>query len=45
MQALGGEEAYSSYSLFASALEGSESSAPRLGRALTSGKGPPVPIG
>jgi hypothetical protein len=40
---LGGEE-YSSYSFKTSALDGGEWSASRLGRALSPGKGPPVPI-
>jgi hypothetical protein len=44
MQALGGEEVYSSYSFTASALDGGEWSASRPGRALPPGKGPPVPI-
>jgi hypothetical protein len=38
-----GEE-YSSYSFSTSALNGGEWSASRLGRDLTQGKGPPVPI-
>jgi hypothetical protein len=40
---LGGEE-YSSYSFTTSALDGGEWSASRPGRALSPGKGPPVPI-
>jgi hypothetical protein len=44
MEALGGRR-YSSYSFRASALDGGERSASRLGRALSPGKGPPVPIG
>jgi hypothetical protein len=39
-----GERMYSSYSCMTSALDGCEWSASRLGRALPSGKGPPVPI-
>jgi hypothetical protein len=39
-----GERKYSSYSFTTSALDGGESSASRLGRALTPGKGPTVPI-
>jgi hypothetical protein len=35
---------YTSYSFSTSALDGSEWSASRPGRALTPGKGPPVPI-
>jgi hypothetical protein len=42
--ALGGERRYSSYSFLTSALDGGEWSASRLGRALTQGKVPPVPI-
>jgi hypothetical protein len=41
---LGGEEVYSSYSFSTSALDGSEWSASRPGRALVPEKGPPVPI-
>jgi hypothetical protein len=41
----GGERKYSSYSYLASALDGSEWSASRPGRALPPGKGHPVPIG
>jgi hypothetical protein len=41
----GGERMYSSYSFTASALDGGEWSAPRPGRALSPGKGHPVPIG
>jgi hypothetical protein len=44
MEALGGEERYSSYSFSTSALDGGEWSASRPGRALPPGKGPPVPI-
>jgi hypothetical protein len=44
MEALGGERRYSSYSFTTSALDGSEWSASRPGRALPLGKGPPVPI-
>jgi hypothetical protein len=44
MEALGGERRYSSYSFTTSALDGGEWSAPRPGRALPPGKGPPVPI-
>jgi hypothetical protein len=40
---LGGEK-YRSYSFSTSALDGGEWSASRPGRALPSGKGPPVPI-
>jgi hypothetical protein len=40
-----GERMYGSESLMISALDEGESSASRLGRALPSGKGPPVPIG
>jgi hypothetical protein len=39
-----GERRYSSYSFSTSALDGSEWSASRPGRALAPGKGPPVPI-
>jgi hypothetical protein len=39
------ERRYSSYSFITSALDGGEWSASRPGRALTPGKGPPVPIG
>jgi hypothetical protein len=39
-----GERRYSSYSFLSSALDGSEWSVSRLGRALPPGKGPPVPI-
>jgi hypothetical protein len=39
-----GESMYSSYSFTSSALDGSERSASRLGRALPLGKEPPVPI-
>jgi hypothetical protein len=42
VKALGGEE-YSSYSFTTSALDGGEWSASRPGRALSPGKGPPVP--
>jgi hypothetical protein len=38
------ERRYSSYSFTTSALDGSEWSASRPGRALSPGKGPPVPI-
>jgi hypothetical protein len=44
MAALGRERRYSSYSFLTSALDGSEWSASRPGRALPPGKGPPVPI-
>jgi hypothetical protein len=44
MVALGGEMRYSSYSFTTSALDRGEWSASRPGRALPSGKGPPVPI-
>jgi hypothetical protein len=44
MEALGGERNYSSYSFTTSALDGGEWSLSRPGRALTQGKGPPVPI-
>jgi hypothetical protein len=40
-----GERRYSSYSFLTSALDGGELSALRPGRALSPGKGPPVPIG
>jgi hypothetical protein len=40
-----GERRYSSYSFTTSALDWSEWSASRPGRALPPGKGPPVPIG
>jgi hypothetical protein len=40
-----GERVYRSYSFTTSALDGCEWSASRPGRALPSGKGPPVPIG
>jgi hypothetical protein len=40
-----GERRYSSYSFSTSELDGIEWSASRQGRALPSGKGPPVPIG
>jgi hypothetical protein len=39
-----GERMYSSYSYTSSALDGVEWSALRFGRALSSGKGPPVAI-
>jgi hypothetical protein len=39
-----GEKRYSSYSFTTSTLDGGEWSASRPGRALTPGKGPPVPI-
>jgi hypothetical protein len=39
-----GERRYSSYSFLTSALDGSELSASRPGRALPRGKDPPVPI-
>jgi hypothetical protein len=39
-----GETSFSSYSFLTSALEGSERSASRPGRALPPGKEPPVPI-
>jgi hypothetical protein len=39
-----GERRYSYYSYTTSALDGGEWSASRLGRALPTGKGPPVPI-
>jgi hypothetical protein len=42
---LGGGRRYSSYSFLTSALDGSEWSASRPGRALPPRKGPPVPIG
>jgi hypothetical protein len=38
------ERRYNSYSFSTSALDGGEWSASRPGRALTPGKGPPVPI-
>jgi hypothetical protein len=38
------ERMYSSYSFMTLALDGGEWSASRPGRALLSGKGPPVPI-
>jgi hypothetical protein len=44
IKVLGGERWYSSYSYSTSALDGSEWSALRPGRALAPGKGPPVPI-
>jgi hypothetical protein len=44
MKALGGERRYSSYSFTTSALDGGEWSASDPGRALSPGKGPPVPI-
>jgi hypothetical protein len=40
-----GERSYSSYSYLTSVLDEGERSASRPGRALPSGKGPPVPIG
>jgi hypothetical protein len=42
---LGGGRRYSSYSFSTLALDGSERSASRPGRALPPGKGSPVPIG
>jgi hypothetical protein len=44
MGAHGGERRYSSYSFLTSALDGSQWSASRPGRALPPGKEPPVPI-
>jgi hypothetical protein len=40
-----GERRYSSYLLTTSVLGGGEWSTSRLGRALSLGKGPPVPVG
>jgi hypothetical protein len=45
MEVLGGGEEVSSYSFTTSALDASEWSASRPGRALPPGKGTPVPIG
>jgi hypothetical protein len=45
MDAPVGERRHSSYSFSTSALDGGEWSASGPGRALTPGKGPPVPIG
>jgi hypothetical protein len=42
---MGGERRCGSYSFLTSAVDGSEWSASRPGRALPPGKGPPVPIG
>jgi hypothetical protein len=44
IEALLGDNSYSSYSFLTSALEGGEWSASRPGRALPPGKEPPVPI-
>jgi hypothetical protein len=45
IEALGGEKMYSSCSFLTSAVDEGEWSASRPGRALPSGKGPPVLIG
>jgi hypothetical protein len=44
LRRLKGERRYSSYSFLTSALDGGELSASRPGRALSTDKGPPVPI-